>query len=372
MTDAELRSRLRGVADAARAHRAIGFPTAIDLDDGWDMITAALGPGMINNIGDPWTTGLETRNTKPLERDTIDWLLTIMRADTTDWWGYVTGGSTEGNLHGAWMARARWPDAVLYHSDAAHTSIRKAATLLGLDAVVVPTQTSGAIDPAELARLAVTERPAILMLTAGTTMTEAVDDLDAAHRTLLAAGVARIHTHVDAALAGIPLALSDEPPAAVSLDHSRVDSLCVSGHKFLGIRTPCGVLVARRAHVDRVRAELPYAADSDATITGSRSGHTAAALWWAMQRHGVEGHRRRAEQARMVARYAVLALRRHGIEAWRNPGAFTVAFKAPPDDVVRRWSLATQDGWSHLIAMPGVTRDVVEEFAADMAAALRR
>jgi hypothetical protein len=37
--------------------------------------------------------------------------------------------------------------------------------------------------------------------------------------------------------------------------------------------------------------------------------------------------------------------------------------------VTDRWVLATRDEWSHLITMPGVGRDVVDEFLYDLEAA---
>ena len=43
-----------------------------------------------------------------------------------------------------------------------------------------------------------------------------------------------------------------EDPQAFGFD-AGVDSIAVSGHKFIGSPMPCGVVLARRRHVDRVR-----------------------------------------------------------------------------------------------------------------------
>jgi hypothetical protein len=34
--------------------------------------------------------------------------------------------------------------------------------------------------------------------------------------------------------------------------------------------------------------------------------------------------------------------------------------------MLARWPLASTDGWSHIICMPGVTRDHIDRFVADL------
>ena|SRR6266540_5593171 len=50
----------------------------------------------------------------------------------------------------------------------------------------------------------------------------------------------------------------------------------------------------------------------------------------------------------------------------RRPHAFTVVLRTPPPQVLRKWVLATDNGRSHLIPMPGVTADIVNAFLDDM------
>jgi histidine decarboxylase len=67
----------------------------------------------VNNIGDPFTEGNFTVNSKAFERDVLDYFARLWHAksphhpnDGDSYWGYVlTMGSTEGNLYGLWNAR---------------------------------------------------------------------------------------------------------------------------------------------------------------------------------------------------------------------------------------------------------------------------
>ena len=67
----------------------------------------------VNNIGDPFTPGSFTLNSKWMERNVLDYYASLWNAkwphdpsDPDTYWGYVlTMGSTEGNLYGVWNAR---------------------------------------------------------------------------------------------------------------------------------------------------------------------------------------------------------------------------------------------------------------------------
>jgi len=67
----------------------------------------------VNNIGDPFTDGNFTVNSKQFERDVLDYFARLWHAtapyspdDGDSYWGYVLSmGSTEANLYGMWNAR---------------------------------------------------------------------------------------------------------------------------------------------------------------------------------------------------------------------------------------------------------------------------
>ncbi|MBQ1052139.1 histidine decarboxylase [Micromonospora sp. C51] len=352
-------------ADAAAA-TSIGYPGAVDLDP--TPVITRLGRRLWNNIGDPADTG-GVAHTRVLEQAVIGWVADLLGMPAEDRWGYVTTGGTEGNLSALHAAYRRWPTARIYYSTAAHYSIPKIVNMLGASTVVVRAHPDGEMDYDDLAAQIRKRRrwPAIVVATAGTTMTEAVDDTTRVHAILTEYGMAG-HLHVDAALSGIPLALDGQ----LRLDDaSGISSIAISGHKFLGVPTPCGVVLIRDSARTPARQPIAYTASVDTTITGSRCGLAAALLWHAIAAHGREGHRWRASHARSVAAYAVEQIRATGWTARRWPHAFTVVLPTPPEPVRAKWLLATDGPLSHLICMPGITRGQIDALAADLAAAIQ-
>ena len=361
-----LQQRLR----TAQYHN-LGFPGATDIDHG------PIDPGwwnlLLNNVGDPEIDGLGGNHTKGFERAVVRFVADVLRAPD-GCWGYITSGASEGTLYALFLARRRFPTGIVYHSIAAHPSVAKAATIVGLDTVVVRAQAGGEIDYQDLATMVGQrrDRPAIVVATAGTTFTEAVDDLRQIRAVLDSLALTRRYVHVDAALAGIPLGLLS-PNTRPGFDlEDGADSIVLSGHKFLGAPMPCGVLVTR-TRPDPAADQRPagYTGSPDTTLLGSRNGHTALILAHTIHTLGRDGLQARALQARTVADYAVARLSRIRWLAWRHPHAFTVVIRQPPLQVRQRWVLVS-DGAdnAHIVCMPGITTGQIDEFVADLHTAL--
>ena len=374
----------------ARA-RLLGFPAATDLDF---TPTAGLLAGLVNNLGDPETrTGRWPVHVQDLEREVIAACLDLFGGSPGTCWGYVTaGGSTGGVLHGLWLGRERFPEgARVYASTAAHYCVAKAAGLLGLPLTWVDTDPVGRMRPDRLgaATAAHRDRAALVVATVGTTMTEAVDDLPAVHAALDAAGIIDRHVVVDAALSGPMLAVPD-PTAASSMGNQvgvllagladtrggptrgYADTVCISGHKFLGTPLVCGIALSRRAHLASIEQVVDLIGARDVTIAGSRSGLAVAQLWWVLHHLGRDGLRARARQARAVAARAVTALAALGWRAWRHDHACTVVIDPPPEPIAARWALPVVDGVSHVVCVPGVSDARIDRFVAELAVATGR
>jgi histidine decarboxylase len=353
--------------DEARPYN-IGFPGATDLD--YTPLADLLTTHLLNNVGDPWIDGLAANHTKAFEREVVWFLADLFRAPTSDRWGYVTTGGSEGNLYPLWLARTLYPDGLLLRSAAAHASVAKAADVLRMESIVVRTGPTGEMDYDDLADQITRHRhrPAVILATAGTTLTEAVDDVRRIGAVLDDLAVTRRYIHVDAALSGIPLALLD-PGQRPGFDFADgADSLSVSGHKFLAAKACCGVVVVRASHRNRIARDVGYTGSPDATLFGSRSGHAPLMLWYALKTLGVDELRARAQAARELAAYTHRRLVEIGWEATRLPHAFTVVLRTPPPAVTEKWVLATVDEWSHIITMPGVARESIDAFLEDLAA----
>jgi L-2,4-diaminobutyrate decarboxylase len=169
--------------------------------------------------------------------------------------GHLVPGSSVANLTALWAARELRGVEEVVASEAAHVSVPKAAAILGLRY-----RAAGLRDPGSLARSA-------LVLTAGTTVTGAVDPLNA--------GADAAWRHVDAAWAG-PLRLSERH--ADLLDGiETADSVAVSGHKWLFQPKESALILfadAGRAH-QAISFGSGYLAQPNVGVLGS---HGASAL----------------------------------------------------------------------------------------------
>jgi histidine decarboxylase len=372
--DVETRRELEALVFRLNQARpmTIGFPSAVDFD--YSPLSPFFAHHLLNNVGDPTVDGAGANHTKAMEREVVNTVGDLLRAPRDDRWGYVTTGATEGNLCALYVARRTYPDAVVYHSNAAHYSVPKAVDLLAMPSVVVQTDRRGEMDYADLRRKleAGKGKAAVVVANIGTTMTEAVDRVGRITAILDELELTRRFVHADAALAGLPLALLGPFVPRPSFDFADgADSMIISGHKFIGSPVPCGVVVVRARHRISADPHISYIGTTDTTIAGSRSGHAPLLLWYALRHFGIDGLRVRAEACRRLAEYTVERLNELGWEAYRHEHAFTVVLRTPPPPVTTRWVLATSGGWSHIVCMPGVTRRQIDGFLADLGKAVR-
>ena len=345
------------------ASREIGYPVAFDFD--YSALTPFLSFSL-NNAGDPFMPMTYLLNSHDFEREVVSFFAQLARAPEDEWWGYVTNGSTEGNLYGLYLARELLPDGIVYFSQDSHYSVSKNLHFLNMRHIMIRSQPNGEIDYEDLRETLKIRRdaPPIIFANVGTTMKEARDDISIIHSILDDLAIENRYIHSDAALCGGYAAFLDPPPAWDFEDGA--DSIAISGHKFLGSPIPCGIVLARRAHVDRIGHSVAYIGSVDTTISGSRNGFTPLVLWYAIRSLGREGMKERTEYSLRTAAYAENRLKDAGIEAWRNPQALTVVFKQPPGEVRDKWQLASAGGYSHLICMPHVGREQIDELVGDI------
>jgi histidine decarboxylase len=340
----------------------LGFPSTLDIDYTrlWPFFNRVL-----NNVGDPFAESAYPRNTKRLEREVLTWFADLLRAPAR-WWGVTTTGGTEGITYGLMHARQRYPNALAIFSQAAHYSVLKSASLLGLPSLTVRAGRDGTLDLHDLRDVirAHRHRPIVVVASVGTTMTEAVDDCATIREILTEQAVTRAWVHADAALSGLPLALLP-PGARPRFDLAEgSDSISISAHKFLGSSFPAGIYLTGNG--GGVGSTVDYIATVDSTIAGSRSGHAPLLMWYTIRTMGRDGLLARASRSRQVAAHAVDQLQRAGIPAWRHPYAMTVVLPTPPAEIAKRWRLASSGGLSHIITVPGVTTQMVDRLVHDL------
>ncbi|XP_020232083.1 serine decarboxylase 1 [Cajanus cajan] len=348
-----------------RRFRHLGYPTNQDLN--YDVLLPLLN-FHLNNAGDPFLGSSFSLNSTAFEVCVLDWFANLWEIEKNEYWGYVTTGGTEGNLHGILVGREQLPDGILYTSQDSHYSIFKIARMYRMQCVKVRTLVSGEIDCVDLKALLVAhkDKPAIINLNIGTTMKGAVDDVELVIQTLEGCGFTRdrFYVHCDAALFGMMLPFLKGAPRITF--KKPIGSVTISGHKFLGCPIPCGVLITRLEYISALSKDVEYIGSRDATITGSRCGHAPIFLWYALKRRGLIGLQNEVQNCIMNAVYLQNRLRDAGIGAMLNEFSNIVIFERPLDDEFsRRWSLACNGNIAHVVVMQHVTIQMLDSFVSE-------
>ncbi|WP_079170502.1 pyridoxal-dependent decarboxylase [Mangrovactinospora gilvigrisea] len=341
--------------------RLLGFPAnaAPQVDD---ELAAPLLNMLLNNIGDPRTPDPYGMGSKDFEQEVVELLAWLAGAHPDDTYGYLAPSSSYGIGHGLKLGRDRLPHAPVYYSSAAHYAVPRQIDLLRMDAVQVPALPDGRMDTIALER-ACKARPgrgAVVLATIGTTMTGAIDPLPEIRRAASPAGP--MHLHADGALGGLVAALAPPSERHPWAFDGGADSVTVSGHKFLGCPIPCAILLARKELVRPAQQGQYVGRHQDGTLACSRSGLAALLLWRTLARLGLGGMEKQVLSCLEVADYAQQRLTELGLHAWRHPGSITVVLDPPPPEVRARFSIPVEDGIAHIIAVPHVTPDLVDEF----------
>jgi len=359
-----------------RAHENhLGYPYNLSFSPGEP---SGFADYLINNLGDPYTGSHYGAEVCAQERETVDWLMRLWGCHDLDaYWGSVGASGTEGNLWGIYLGREALPDAVLLHSADAHYSIPKAARIQRVPAIEVASTPQGEIDLAHLGEVVagLGGRPVILVLTCGTTMKGAHDDIAGAIAVLDAAGCGedRRYIHVDGALNAMVVPFLPEAARSISPSFEMpIDSVSTSGHKMIGTPMPCGVLVCRKVHIERIARAVAYLRSNDTTLMGSRNGHAVLAIWTRLLGQGYAGFSEDARRCTARAQDLAAQLRAEGVEVLCNPHSVTVVFPEPDETTVNTYQLASNKGLAHAIVMPSVTEELLARFVADYTAWDRR
>ncbi len=344
--------------------RSLGYPSnaVFDYSDLYRFLHFPL-----NNIGDPFVESTFRVHSRSFERDVLRFFAKMYHAPEDDYWGYVTSGGTEGNMYGLYLARELLPEGIVYYSEETHYSVSKVLRVLALRNIMIKTLANGEIDYEDLRETVKIHRdvPPIILANIGTTMKGAVDNVDTIQGILRDFALPNFYIHCDAALSGMILPFVKDPEP---YDFAAgIDSISVSGHKMIGSPMPCGVVLAKKKNVDRIARSVEYVGTLDTTISGSRNGLSPLFLWSAIRKLGPSGFREMVVGCLKMADYAIDRLREKDIDAWRNNNSVTVVFPRPATPVLEKWQIAVFRDIGHMITMPHVTRDLVDELVRDIA-----
>ncbi|CAO2835812.1 unnamed protein product [Amaranthus hypochondriacus] len=344
----------------------LGYPFNLDFDYG---VLDQLQLFSMNNIGDPFIESNYGVHSRDFEVGVLDWFANLWEIERDEYWGYITNGGTEGNLHGILVGREVLPDGILYASKESHYSVFKAARMYRMDCMKIDSLASGEIHYEDLKSklLQNKHKPAIINLNIGTTVKGAIDDIDRVLKILNECGFSEnnFYIHCDGALAGLMLPFLKQGPKITF--KKPIGSITISGHKFLGCPMPCGVQIVRIEHAYVLSRNVEYIASRDATITGSRNGHAPIFLWYALNRKGYDGIEKEVRMCLHNAHYLKDRLKKAKVSAMLNELSNIVVFERPQDEnFVRRWQLACQGNIAHVCVMSHVTKEKIDNFVDEL------
>ncbi|MCX8204419.1 MAG: tyrosine decarboxylase MfnA [Candidatus Nezhaarchaeota archaeon] len=332
---------------------------------------------MEKNLGDP---GL-FKATAEIEREAVSMLAKLLHCPSDA--GFIVSGGTEANILALWSAREATGRRKVIAPATAHASIAKAASMLRMELIEAPVTEDGAVDVGAVERLASQEVAAVVGV-AGSTDLGSVDPIRELSEVSLRHGA---QLHVDAAFGGLVLPFLRELGYPVPDFDFKVPGVCsvtVDPHKMGMAPIPAGGILFRSWDLAKPTATyLPYLSGGGATLftlTGTRPGASALAVWALFKHLGREGYRKVVAKCMELTSYLANEVEKvDGARLVRRPlmNVVGIAFDNYPAEAVASklrqlgWAVSTARGFLRIVVMPHVRRSHVDRFIRDLRRTLR-
>ena len=259
-------------------------------------ILAELLAATLNNVGILWRTSPASAE---LEALTLDWTAELLGLPA-GWHGHIEDTASVSTIAALAAAREATGGKVVVCSEEAHSSVERAARLLGLGTRRTPTDDAFRLRPDALD---LTDAAAVVA-TVGTTSTTSVDPVAEIADACAAAGV---WLHVDAAYAGAAWVCPELRWSQAGVE--RADSLVVNAHKWLFTPMDCSLLWTSRPESLRAAFSLvpEYLRTRDEVDNISDYGPAlgrrfrSLKLWAVLRCYGREGLQARIRKAIRLA-----------------------------------------------------------------------
>lgn len=294
--------------------------------------------------------------------------------------GYLTTGGTESNIQAVRGMKnlvtaggkkiEETPNIVIPES--AHFSFDKVANMMGIEVKRALLDSEFKVDTASVESL-IDANTIGLVGIAGTTEFGQIDPIEELAKLALDN---ELFLHIDAAFGGFVIPFL-ENPQPFDFKVPGVTSIAIDPHK-MGLSTiPSGALLFRSpSFLDSLRVNTPYlTTKAQFTLTGTRSGASAAATYAVMKHLGREGYRKNVQYCMQLTTKLVEEARKLGFEPLIEPIMNVVALRVPDPDLVRE-QLLKKFGWNvsitrtprslRLVLMPHNTTQDIEEFLQDL------
>ena len=252
-------------------------------------ILAELLAATLNPVAILWRTAPASTELEGLVADWVAQLLGLPE----DWHGHIEDSASTSTLAAVIAARHVTGRNVVVCSEHAHSSVDKAARMLGMELRKTPVDDEFRLRPEALDL----DDAAVVVATVGTTSTTSVDPAPAVADACEAAGA---WLHVDAAYAGAAMVCPEFRWAFEGVD--RADSVVVNAHKWMLTPMDCSLLwTSRREDFRSAFSLVPEylrTPDSEDALSLSEYGPAlgrrfrSLKLWAVLRCYGREGLQR--------------------------------------------------------------------------------
>jgi len=251
---------------------------------------------------------------------------------------------------------------VLFVSEMAHTSLQKAAMLLGLgtsSVIRVATNADDQMDVESLRHqieqaLVAGQAPFAVVATAGTTTTGNIDPLDEIYQV---AQENQLWFHVDAAYGGALVFSPQHRHRLAGIEHA--DSITFNPQKWLYIAKTCAMVLFKHASnlETAFRIQAPYMRSDDdlinlggISVQGTRHADVLK-LWLSLQHLGMSGYAQLINESYRLIEYFIEEVQsRSFLEMAVKPEMNIVCFRGVPDWVsVEKWDQWNADLQTYLL-----------------------
>ncbi len=330
------------------------------------------------NLGDP---GLHVGSQR-VEMEAVEMLSNLLGLEKG--YGHIVSGGTEANILAVRafrnLAGVENPELILPES--AHFSFLKASEMLGVKLVWAKLREDYSVDVRDV-ESKITEDTIGIVGIAGTTGLGVVDDIPALSDLALDYG---LPLHVDAAFGGFVIPFAKELGYNIPDFDFRlkgVKSITIDPHKMGMVPIPAGGIIFReKKYLEAISILAPYLAGGkiwQATITGTRPGASALAVWAMIKHLGFEGYKDVVKRAMELSRWFAAELKKiPNVYLIREPVLNIVSFGAEELERVeeelkdRGWGISAHRGYIRIVMMPHVKKEHLEEFLKDLREIVRK
>ncbi len=305
--------------------------------------------------------------------------------------GYVASGGTEANIQAMWIYRnffhreygAQSPEVGILCTTDSHYSFTKAANLLQvkIEQIRVKEQDRRIADQALATAIERLRKKGVKyfigVANMMTTMFGSVDDVDQFVRHFEAAGLP-FKLHVDGAYGGFfyPFSNQNNP---LNFTHPHISSITLDAHKMLQAPYGTGIFLARKGLLPYTLTEsAKYVAGLDLTLSGSRSGANAIAVWMILMTYGPFEWYEKIQTLLLRTQWLCDRLTEMGLSFYRHPNSNIVSIPAHQlsSHLEEKFGLVPDDhhhpSWYKIVVMDHVTIDKLTTFVEEVALFLKQ